>query len=41
MTIRMDNEPRNQYEIQSENLLAVMPDLFLKSVYGLRIVKWN
>ena len=41
MTIRMDNEPGNQYKIQSDNLPAVMPHLFLKSVYLLRMVKWN
>ena len=41
MTIRMDNEPGNQYKIQSDNLPAVMPHLFLKSVYLLRVVKWN
>ena len=32
MTIRMNNEPRNQYEIQSENLLVFMPHLFLNYV---------
>lgn len=32
MTIRMNNEPRNQCEIQSENLLVFMPHLFLKYV---------
>ena len=36
MTIRMNNEPRNQYEIQSENLLVFMSHLFLKSVNGVR-----
>ena len=41
MTIIMNNEPRNQYEIQSENLLVFMPHLFKKSLHFVRIVEWN